>query len=108
MDARAEAEKRYPHEVWMVTADDIGWVDSERDAFVAGAVWALREAADFIRGLVPEDIFLPLDAEDHRAVTAAIRKHTITSRDSVSADVYRKVASILDTLARADEIEAAP
>ena len=45
MDARAEAEKRYPYGVWMVTADDIGWVDSERDAFVAGAVWALREYA---------------------------------------------------------------
>ena len=51
MDARAEAEKRYPHEVWLVTADDIGWVDSERDAFVAGAVWALRGAGNSIREL---------------------------------------------------------
>jgi len=54
MDARAEAEKRYPHEVWMVTADDIGWVDSERGAFVAGAAWALREAAEHLANEMDE------------------------------------------------------
>ena len=43
LDAKAEAEKRWPADVY--DEDNEGARAGKRDAFLAGAAWALRDAA---------------------------------------------------------------
>lgn len=51
MDARAEAEKRYPKKCvtqpWRIDPFSMG----RRDDFLAGAVWALREFGDLLEAV---------------------------------------------------------
>lgn len=59
MDAKSEAEKRYPE-------SDEGWEfwQEDRAAFLAGAAWALREFGDLLNdadsSVVGEEIALTL------------------------------------------------
>lgn len=45
MDAKAEAEKRYPYGD---ADDDPGVIAADRTNFLAGAAWALREFGDML------------------------------------------------------------
>jgi len=57
MDARAEAEKRYPAlnaDDEMLTYPREALRSGKRGAFVAGAAWALREAAEHLANEMDE------------------------------------------------------
>ena len=82
MDARAEAEKRYPAlnaDDEMLTYPREALRSGKRGAFVAGAAWALREAEERINGFDGMEYWDPRDLDEAKAfLSRLLRRNEAT------------------------------